>query len=206
MEDDPDPSSTELHEERKGSPELEQPNASSSQGMATVLNVTSSSADSPSSQPAVPPDRSSAHNSPHSHNSTTRPPSPRVPLEQEFLLVDDNAVNLNILGAYMKKLGHQYMFAKNGLDALNAFRDFPGRFRAILMDISMPVMDGFEASRKIRALERTNRTAPIPIIALTGLASAGAQQEAFGSGINLFLTKPVRLKELTAILSKQGLR
>ncbi|KAK5713071.1 hypothetical protein LTR15_011432 [Elasticomyces elasticus] len=72
--------------------------------------------------------------------------------------------------------------------------------QVILMDISMPVLNGFEATRLIRAYELQHGLQPAHIIALTGLGSAGAQQEAFSSGVDLFLTKPVRLKELTKLL------
>lgn len=72
--------------------------------------------------------------------------------------------------------------------------------RVVLMDISMPVMDGFEATRQIRAFEQDHGIEPATIVALTGLGSAEAQREAFVSGVDLFLTKPVKLKELTALL------
>jgi len=121
----------------------------------------------------------------------------------DFLLVDDNAINLNILTAYMKRLGHVHATAVNGRDALDLYTMSPGRFRVVLMDISMPVMDGLEATRLIRAFESGQNLRPATIIALTGLASAEAQQEAFASGINLFLTKPVSFRELTQILSQQ---
>lgn len=65
----------------------------------------------------------------------------------------------------------------------------------------MPVMDGLEATRKIREFELEEGIKPAMIIALTGLGSASAQQEAFASGVDLFLTKPVRLKELVKILA-----
>ena len=68
------------------------------------------------------------------------------------------------------------------------------------MDINMPVLNGFEATRMIRAFEQQHGLRPAHIIALTGLGSASAQQEAYGSGVDLFLTKPVRLKELTKLL------
>lgn len=64
----------------------------------------------------------------------------------------------------------------------------------------MPVLNGFEATRQIRAFEKQKGLEPTMIIALTGLGSASAQQEAFTSGVDLFLTKPVRLKELTKVL------
>jgi CheY-like chemotaxis protein len=67
----------------------------------------------------------------------------------------------------------------------------------------MPVMDGLESSRQIRSWERNNHLSSSTIIALTGLASKSVQQEAFASGIDLFLTKPVRLKELDAIIEQR---
>lgn len=65
----------------------------------------------------------------------------------------------------------------------------------------MPVMDGIEATREIRRLERDRRQKPAMIIALTGLGSATSQQDAFSSGVNLYLTKPVRFSDLRDILS-----
>ncbi|KAK1716161.1 hsp90-like protein [Colletotrichum acutatum] len=123
----------------------------------------------------------------------------------KFLLVDDNPLNLKMLATYMKRLGHDYRNAKDGQEALDEFREALGEYHCILMDISMPVMDGFEATRRIRALETKSSLTRSLIIALTGLASADAQQEAFASGIDLFLTKPVRLKELSKILGNKGI-
>ena len=65
----------------------------------------------------------------------------------------------------------------------------------------MPVMDGIEATREIRSMEHHRRQKPAMIIALTGLGSATSQQEAFSSGFNLYLTKPVRFSDLRDILS-----
>ena len=64
----------------------------------------------------------------------------------------------------------------------------------------MPIMDGMEAARLIRQFERQHNLQPVVIIALTGLGSSSTQEEAFASGIDLFLTKPVRLKELSRVL------
>jgi CheY-like chemotaxis protein len=69
-----------------------------------------------------------------------------------------------------------------------------------LKDVSMPVMDGFTATREIRAYEKANNLAAATVVALTGLGSSKAQREAFASGVNLFLTKPVPLKKLKALI------
>ncbi|KAK5683806.1 hypothetical protein LTS10_003669 [Elasticomyces elasticus] len=138
-----------------------------------------------------------------------------------MLLVDDNVskiasrhtaakantilqpINLQLLVTYAKKEGHPKVTAPDGLQAVEAYKkaclasDKP---EVILMDISMPVMNGFEATRRIRKFEQQQGIHPAHIIALTGLGSAEAQQEAFSSGVDLYLTKPVRLKELTRVL------
>lgn len=113
-----------------------------------------------------------------------------------FLLVDDNHVNLNVLAAYMAKLKLVYVTAVNGKEALDTYKENPARFAAILMDVSMPVMDGLEATRQIRAYERDNKLNRVSILALTGLASDRTHKEAFESGVDVFLTKPVRLQTL----------
>ncbi|KAG5917208.1 hypothetical protein E4U53_004228, partial [Claviceps sorghi] len=122
-----------------------------------------------------------------------------------FLLVDDNPINLKILTTYMKKLELPYRTATNGQQAVDVFSRDLGMYKCVFMDISMPVMDGFEATRHIRTMEAERGLHRCTIFALTGLASADAQQEAFSSGIDLFLTKPVKLAELSQILSARGL-
>ncbi|KAH0221245.1 hypothetical protein KCU86_g1332, partial [Aureobasidium melanogenum] len=132
------------------------------------------------------------------------------PSKPTLLLVDDNAVNLRLITAYAKKHGHPKLTATNGLEAFEAYRaaalgntnSTTPKPEVVLMDISMPVMDGFEATRQIRAFERSNDITPATIIALTGLGSAEAQEEAFVSGIDLFLTKPIKLDKLTKSLNE----
>ncbi|KAI0448705.1 hypothetical protein F5B21DRAFT_518740 [Xylaria acuta] len=127
--------------------------------------------------------------------------------EQEILLVDDNNINLRILASYMKKLKKPYKTATNGLEAFETFTASPSRYSCILMDLSMPVMGGLESTRKIREFERSQRLQlATTIVALTGLASSSSQQEAFASGIDIYLTKPVRLRELAGILTHNKLR
>lgn len=131
--------------------------------------------------------------------------SPAAPSEPSFLLVDDNAINLKILKTYMTKLKCSFHGATNGQEAVEAFKTMSGGRKCVLMDISMPVMDGLEATRQIRSFESRRKLESAVIIALTGLGSQETQQAAFSSGVDLFLTKPVQLKELGDILTSKGL-
>lgn len=130
------------------------------------------------------------------------PQAPRI----KFLLVDDNHINLKVLQIHLERrhrIGVQT--AVNGAIAVDCFHANPSAYTCILMDISMPVMDGFEATRRIRAHEAQKGLTPVPIIALSGLTTEGAQQEAFGSGIDVFLTKPVQLATLDRLLESHGI-
>jgi signal transduction histidine kinase/CheY-like chemotaxis protein len=121
------------------------------------------------------------------------------------LLVDDNSVNLRLLVALMDKLGHNFETATDGLQALNLYKSSIGTngkpFDVIFMDISMPIMNGFESTREIRLVEENKSWPSCHIVALTGLGSEAAQIEASVSGLDLFLKKPVKLKEIELILS-----
>lgn len=107
---------------------------------------------------------------------------------------------MKILIACMKKLSVQYYCAVNGLHAVTTYQNARVKPDIIFMDISMPIMNGFEASRKIRGLEKKEGWKASVIVAVTGLASYESQREAYSSGINLFLSKPVPLKELGKIV------
>ncbi|RKL48011.1 hypothetical protein BFJ70_g2374 [Fusarium oxysporum] len=135
-------------------------------------------------------------------NSATEEGS--VQPHSEFLLVDDNSINLKILSAYMKRLHRNYRTAVNGFEALKTFQLNPERFCCVLMDINMPIMDGLEATRLIRKFEREYHLKPVTIIAITGLATDGARDEAFASGLDVFLTRPVSLGQLIPVLEERG--
>jgi len=136
----------------------------------------------------------------------------RIP---RLLLVDDNKVNLRLLQTFMKKRSYTDVYsAEDGHQAVSVFQDLlstsPSRPPDIIfMDISMPVMNGFEATRKIREIELQYRErSPNPletppsslIIALTGLASGRDQSEAFTSGFDLYLVKPISFREVGRLL------
>lgn len=174
------------------------------------LLAASSPSPEETSQTGLPESSSSAEATIHAEGDSTFQSNQSAsdqtePLE--FLLVDDNAINLKILSSYMKKLDYKYNTASNGQEAVDTFINSPpGRYSCVFMDISMPIMDGFEATRQIRAFEReVQAPKPAAIFALSGLASADAQKEAFASGIDLFLSKPVKLKELSSFLELRGL-
>ncbi|CAG8375646.1 unnamed protein product [Penicillium salamii] len=175
--------------------------------------------DSRERTPAASPKdtRGTASHSPMDTQDTQDIPNPSTEVtednelsEPHVLLVDDNQLNLQLLRAYTQKDGHQYMTATNGEEAVQVYKAHSDKLKAVIIDISMPIMDGFEASRQIRRAEKEYRnkngisqdTPRLVIAALTGLDSASAQQEAFGSGIDTFLIKPVKRPDLQAILKQ----
>ena len=128
-----------------------------------------------------------------------------TPQAPSILVVDDNAINLKVLKAYMNKLKHPHVAAVNGLEALQIYTSStPNTIRCVLTDISMPVMDGLESARRIREFERKEKRKPAIIIALTGLDGQEVKQEAVASGVDLYLTRPLMLKGLEKALIATG--
>jgi signal transduction histidine kinase/CheY-like chemotaxis protein len=124
-----------------------------------------------------------------------------------ILLVEDNAVNQKIALRMLQKMQHEVALAGNGAEALQKLDR--ATFALILMDVSMPVMDGFEATRLIRARERgTGRH--VPIIALTANAMEGDRERCLDAGMDDYLSKPVRAETLerciSALVSPAGAR
>ncbi|KAI5363119.1 putative signal transduction response regulator, receiver domain, histidine kinase/HSP90-like ATPase [Septoria linicola] len=125
-----------------------------------------------------------------------------------LLLVDDNPINLRLLTVYADKNKHPRLTAVNGLEAVNAYKASASmtcgttKSEVVFLDINMPVMDGFQAARQIRAFEKEADITPTILIALTCLGSEQAKQEAKACGIDMFLNKPVRPRDLTRILQR----
>jgi CheY-like chemotaxis protein len=106
---------------------------------------------------------------------------------KRILVVEDNLDNRRILVYRLKRIGEfEIIEASNGQEAVDAVEGSPPDL--IFMDLKMPVMDGWEATRRIRALDRGRA---IPIIALTAQAMAGDEQKALAAGCDDYLAKPI---------------
>ncbi|MGN7610694.1 ATP-binding protein [Magnetococcales bacterium HHB-1] len=114
------------------------------------------------------------------------------------LIAEDSLDNVILLKAYLKESPHQVIYVANGLEAVQAFRK--GRFHLVLMDVQMPEMDGYTATREIRNLEQDENLPPTPIFALSAHAFSEAHQHSRDAGCDGHLTKPVRKKEFLAFL------
>ena len=109
------------------------------------------------------------------------------------LLAEDNLVNQRVVRGVLEKQGHNVVVAANGREALEALKQHT--FDLVLMDVQMPQMDGFEATRAIRKSEMLTKT-HIPIIALTAHAMKGDQDRCFAAGMDGYLSKPIHAAEL----------
>jgi CheY-like chemotaxis protein len=124
---------------------------------------------------------------------------PLVPkLEQaqsplRVLLAEDNEVNQELAVQFLRIRGHRVQVARNGLEVLSALQT--ERFDVILMDVQMPEMDGLRATGLIREQERITGE-HIPIVAMTGHAMKGDRQRCLDAGMDGYISKPVRSREL----------
>jgi len=115
------------------------------------------------------------------------------------LVVDDNETNLDVARGLMKPYGMQIDTASSGLEAIDAMRLEKVRYNAVFMDHMMPGMDGIEATEKIRELG-TDYAKNIPIIALTANAISGNEKMFISKGFQDFLTKPIDISRLDAVI------
>jgi len=119
----------------------------------------------------------------------------------KVLLVEDNEINQQVAREILEGAGLVVTLADNGLKGFNAVQ--AERYDAVLMDVQMPVMDGYTATGKIRAWESENSARqPTPIIAMTAHAMAGDEQKSLQAGMNDHITKPIDPEQLFATLQK----
>ncbi|MDP3630661.1 MAG: response regulator, partial [Actinomycetota bacterium] len=129
-----------------------------------------------------------------------------VQVPMRVLLVEDSEDNRFLLLAHMSKTPHEMFVAENGEEALAAFEQASEPFDLILMDMQMPIMDGYEATRRIRALEAV-RGGHTPIVALTAYALKEEVKRSIDAGCDDHLTKPIKkqvLLEAVASYAKEA--
>lgn len=128
----------------------------------------------------------------------------RLPAERttgrslSILVAEDNAVNQRLVVAMLERMGHRPTLAVNGIEAVN--KSSRTSFDLILMDVHMPGIDGFEATRRIRSQElaRASRT---PIIAMTACAMTGDRERCIEAGMDDYVSKPVTLDGIARALA-----
>lgn len=121
--------------------------------------------------------------------------------DRKILLVEDNELNREIANAILGEIGAHVTDAEDGSQAVEMMKSPEADdFDLVLMDIQMPIMDGIEATRQIRALG--TKASRIPIVAMSANAFEEDRQRAFAAGMNGYITKPVDLSILTSTLKK----
>ena len=116
--------------------------------------------------------------------------------DKTILIAEDDTINYNLLNIMLRPTKVKVEWAKNGLEAVNIFKENP-KICAILMDIQMPVMDGNEASFKIREISRD-----VPIIVISAYTSMDVKLKAKEAGTNEFINKPVQSGRLISVIDK----
>ena len=127
------------------------------------------------------------------------PPATGNRVGWRLLLVEDNSINQRVALAMLSRLGYRADAVANGLEAVTALCRV--QYDLVLMDCQMPEMDGYEATRAVRAKDSPVLNSAIPIIAMTANAMQGDRERCLESGMNDYLTKPISLKSLAECLS-----
>ncbi len=122
----------------------------------------------------------------------------QAPAPLRILVAEDNRINQKLILRLLSRGGHQVSLAENGLEALEALRK--ASFDLVLMDVQMPGLDGLEATRRIRALEVPGGDR-LPIVALTAHAMKGDEEECYRSGMDAYLSKPIDIVSLNALIA-----
>lgn len=123
-----------------------------------------------------------------------------LPNQLRILLAEDHIVNQIVAKNMLKKMGHSVTIAENGKIAVEMFEDKP--FDIILMDGQMPVMDGMEATKMIRDLEKKSKRDRTPIIAVTANAMKGDRERFLNAGMDDYISKPLKRRNLEAVIEE----
>ena len=137
-----------------------------------------------------------------SHNPLLRPVESKSRLfsGERVLVVDDHPVNREVLVLQLKLLGIAADTAANGVEAMEAWA--PGRYAAVLADIHMPQMDGYELARRLRASEANHDSSRTPLIAVSADAMKGEEERCLAVGMDGFIVKPVSIERLRVTLDR----
>jgi CheY-like chemotaxis protein len=114
------------------------------------------------------------------------------------LVAEDNVVNQKLVKAMLARLGHACVLAADGREAIAEWS--AGGYDAIFMDVQMPDLDGFDATREIRRIE-AGRAVRVPIVAMTAHAMPGDRERCLAAGMDDYVTKPISLGEIARVLS-----
>ena len=120
--------------------------------------------------------------------------------DKRVLVAEDNVVNQQVIVRLLRKLGYASDVVVNGQQCLDQLHSTDTEYALVLMDCMMPLMDGYEATRRIRSCSPP--LCDIPVIALTGNASTDDREQCLQCGMNAFLTKPIRLESLSKLLKQ----
>jgi CheY-like chemotaxis protein/signal transduction histidine kinase len=134
--------------------------------------------------------------------AAVRPPLPvadGVGPRLRVLLADDNAANCTVVSYLLEKRGHQVVTVGDGRQALVALGR--GDFDLVLMDVQMPEMDGLEATRRLREMERVSGR-HVPVVALTAHAMKGDRERCLEAGMDAYVAKPIQSAELLALIDR----
>jgi len=122
---------------------------------------------------------------------------------KKILVVEDSKIYQRLEQEMLESWGFKFEMAENGQEACRIFRERGNEFGLILMDCQMPVMDGYQAAAEIREIEKSQNIAkPVPIIALTGGSGSADTNICSNAGMNDYITKPLKKKQLEECLAK----
>lgn len=117
-----------------------------------------------------------------------------------LLLAEDDPTNRDTAQAMLSRLGHSIDVAENGMEALKMLAE--NTYDCVLMDVRMPVMDGLEATRRIRSGDRQGIDPTIPVIAVTAHAMAGDREQFLSAGMDDYISKPLDMRDLENLLNR----
>ena len=116
------------------------------------------------------------------------------------LIAEDNPINMKLITTTFKNLGVEADTATNGLEAFNKYSMNPDKYDVIFMDVQMPVMDGIEATQEIIEFEKEEGLPHTPIVAVTANVLKGDRERFLGSGMDEYISKPIKKEELLRVL------